>query len=138
MVTNMGMDFSTSPGAIRSRFSTSISLVKRAEGFRTIAVRIPYLLFCSDENLVAINPDFVSGFRVSSRTLYNSARPQIEPGTVPWALHLIVLESPLIEGSFLMSTDISNGVVFSVNICKYHVLAIYSDLSHYAGRNLGR
>jgi len=80
-------------------------------------MRIPCVLFCSDENIFAINPDFVSGFRVCGRTLFNSARPQVEPGTVPWALDLIAVESPLVEGSFLMSADISDSEVFSVDIC---------------------
>ena len=82
-----------------------------------MALRIPCVLFCSDENVVAINPDFVGGFRVFSGTLFDSARPQVEPGTVPWALDHIVVESPLVEGSFLMSADISDSEVFSVDIC---------------------
>jgi len=84
---------------------------------RTIALRIPCVLFCSDENIFAINPDFVGGFRVSSGTLFDSARPQVEPGTVPWALDLIVVENPLVKGSLLMSADISDSEIFSVDIC---------------------
>src|SRR5438105_14363874 len=94
---------------------------------RTIALGIPCVLFCSDENIFAINPDFVGGLRVSSRALYNSARPQVEPGTVPWALDLIVLASPLVEGSVLMSADISDSEVLSVDICYYYVLAVHGD-----------
>src|SRR5437899_1387397 len=92
-------------------------LSQECGGFRTIAVGIPCVLFCSDENVVAVNPDFVGGFRVSSRALFNSARPQVEPGTVPWALDLIVVENPLVKGSVLMSADISDSEIFSVDIC---------------------
>ncbi len=97
-----------------------------------------FVLFCSDENIFAINPDFVSGFRVSSRALFDSARPQVEPGTVPWALDLVVVENSFVEGSFLMSADISDSEVFSVDICYYYVLAVHGYLPHYTWRYLGR
>ena len=117
MVTNLGVGFSMGLGANIVETLDKYFLSQGCGGFRTIALSIPGVLFCSDENVFAINPDFVSGFRVSGQALFNSARPQVEPGTVPRALDLIAVENSLVEGSFLMSADISDSEVFSVDIC---------------------